>query len=141
MLLTCLHRNASVLAVAAVNLQALLIGLDIHLDARSVTRHGQDRQIRRLRRRVPRPVKYEGIVVSSAIETAEVGVENVCAKLLGRGEIEECGVADSADHASGDFNVIDADVAVRVWHRECVVENSAAFRVDEGAEVPIYMVC
>ena len=70
-----------------------------------------------------------------------MGVENVCAKLFGRGEIKEGGVADGADCTSGDFNVIDANVAVRVWHVECIVENSAAFGADEGAEIPIYMVC
>ena len=112
MLLAGFHWNSSILTIAAIDLQTLLVGFDVHLDTSNVAPHAKDCQIRRLRRGVPRSVEYECIVISSTIETREVGIEDVFAELLWRGEIEEGSVADYANRTGRDFDVVNANVAV-----------------------------
>ena len=126
--------------VARVDLQALLIRVDVQLDARDVAAHGEHAQVRGFGRRVPRSVEDEGVVVARAAEAAGVdGLLDVLADGFGGGEVEE-GACCRADAAIGDFDIVDFDVSRGVGHVECVVEDGVVIWVVERVEVPIDVV-
>ena len=137
-LLAVLHRRRTVLPVARVDLQPLLVGAQTHLDARAGRPHLQDFQLRILHR-VPWTVEDEGRVVALAASAAE-GVLDVFADLLpGLGEVVGGAVGD-IDLARRDQDAVSVDHAVRVGHVEGVVQDSDGLLVDESAKVPVDVV-
>lgn len=140
MLLTRLHRNRPVGVVARVNLQALLIGIDIQPDTRALGPQRQHAEIRRFRRRIPRSIEDERVVVARAVVPAAVRRgEDVPPDLLGGSEVIG-GAVHRADGAGGHFDVVDLDVPSGVGHLQGVVQDGAAFCIDKGAEVPVDVV-
>ena len=87
MLLALLDRNGPVLAAAAIDLQTLLVGIDIHLDTGRIAGQCQNGDIRSFWGRIAWSVKDKGVVVSGTVETAVVGGKNIRADLFRACEI------------------------------------------------------
>lgn len=116
MLLALLDRNGPVERVARVNLQTLLVGSDVELDASDIRGHGQDAQVGRFWCRVARAIKDESIVIACTIEAAAIDrLLNISAYLLRRCEIQ-ISIIDDADGAIGHLNIIEFDIASSVGH-------------------------
>lgn len=96
MLLTLLDRDASVLTVATVHLQVLLVRLEIESDTRYVRVHGQDRQVRGFGGGVTWTVQDEGGVVTRAAKpTGVYCCLYILPDLLRLGEIEGSAFGDA----------------------------------------------
>ena len=123
MLLARLDRNGAVEVVAGVELQTLLVGVDVQLDAGDVGVHCEDADVCGFGCGVPGPIEDEGIVVAGTVESAVINcVEDVSSDLLWRGEIEG-GAIDDPDCTVGYFDVVDLHITRRVGHVKCVVQD------------------
>lgn len=140
-LLVRLNRNRAVLAIASVDLQALLVALKAHLDTSLRRPHAQDLQARVVWLAVPGPVEDESVVVALAAGSARVHERGdvLADHLVGLREVVGGAVGD-VDAASGDQDAVDVDDAVGVGHVKRVVEDRDGFGVDEGAQVPVDVV-
>lgn len=126
MLLTPLHWDRPIRVITSVDLQTLLVGVDVHLNARRIRPQGQHAQVTGFGARVPWSVQDECIVVARAIIPAAIdGRSDITANLLGRGEIKVgCTVIvpiDATDAAGRDLDVVDLDVASCVRHVQRVI--------------------
>ena len=140
MLLAHLDGDGAVEVVTCVELQTLLVGIDVQLDAGDVGVHGEDADVCSFWRGVPRAIEDECVVVAGAIESTVIDcVEDVSSDLFWRGEIEGRAIND-ADGTVGYLNVINLYVTRRVGHVECVVQDGQVRRVGESAQVPVDVV-
>ena len=140
MLLAHLDRNGTVEVVARIQLQTLLIGINIQLNTSDVGVRCEDTDVCSLRRRVPRAIENEGIVVAGAVESTVINcIKDVSSDLFWGGEIERRAVND-ADRAIRYFNIVDLHIAGSVGHMECVVQDCHVRRVGESVEVPVNVV-
>ena len=140
MLLARFHGDTPVHVPTGIDLQVLLIRPDIHLDARHTTRQRKYTQIRRLGRRIPRPIEDERVVVASAVEAALVGVRDVLPDLFRGGEVKR-GAFDDFKAAGGDEDVVDLDSPRGIGHIKGVLEDGGGILVDKGTEVPVDVIC
>lgn len=136
MLLARFHGDTPVHVPTGINLQVLLIRPNIHLDARHMTRQSKYSQIRRLGRRIPRPIEDEGVIVASAVEAAPVGVRDVLPDLFGGGEVKRSAL-DDFKAAGGDKDVVDLDSPRGIGHIKGVLEDGGGLLVDKGTEIPV----
>ena len=88
-LLALLDRYCSIQIITGVYLQALLVGVDVELNASAVRSHGKDANVVRFRRRVTWTVQNKSVVIARATgSTAIDSLQNIPTYLLGRGEVE-----------------------------------------------------
>nr|POE68825.1 hypothetical protein CFP56_66839 [Quercus suber] len=139
-LLGAFDGDGTVLAVAGVDLQALLVGLQGHLDAGGGGVHAQDLEVRVGRGGEAGAVEDEGGVVALAAGAAAVDERGDVATDLLRGQEVVGGAGRGVQVAGGDEDAVGADGACGVGHGERVVEDGGGFGVDEGAEVPVHVV-
>ena len=66
--------NGAVLTDAGVDLHALLVGADIHLNARCRGGEAKNKEIISFRRGIARAVNYEGVIDACAVRAAELGI-------------------------------------------------------------------
>ncbi len=141
MLLTLLDRDGSIKIVAGVDLQTLLVGSDIELDARDVGGHCEDAQVGRLRRRVTRAIQDEGMIIACTAETTAIDcLRDVSSNLLRRREIQISAI-DDAYNASGYFNIVELDITSSVWHVERVVQNRRVDGIGKSVQIPVNVIC
>ena len=115
-LLACLDADGPLRVVASVQLNALLVGSDIKLDAGFGRGQRKEDYILGFGGGVSRTVHDEGVVVAGAIEaTAVERFQDVLANLLGRGEVVGC-ASGSEKLPGGNLDVVDANVACSVGH-------------------------
>ena len=123
MLLAHFDGNGAVEVVTRIELQTLLVGIDIHLNASDVGVHREDTNIGSFWRGVPGAVKDEGVVVAGTVESAVINcVENISSDLFWGGKIEGRAV-DNANRAIRYFDVVNLYVARGVRHVECVIQD------------------
>ncbi len=140
MLLACLDANCSFGVVACVQLNALLVGSNIELNTSLGRGHGEQNQILSLRGGVSRSVHYEGVVVAGTVVSASVQcLQDILADLLGGAEVIGR-VGGSEKLSSGNFDIVNTDVARGVWHSQSVVQDSASFLTDKSTKVPVDVV-
>lgn len=123
MLLAHFDRNRAVEVVTRIELQTLLVGIDIQLNASDVGVHCEDINICSFWRGVPGAVKDEGVVVAGTIESTVINcVENISSDLFWGSKIEGRAV-HNADCAIRYFDVVDLYVARGVRHVERVIQD------------------
>ena len=116
MLLAHLDGDGAIKVITRVELQTLLVGIDVQLDAGDVRVHGEDADVCSFWRGVPGPVEDECIVVASAVEATVIDcVEDVSSDLFWGGEIEGGAIHD-ADCAVWYLDVVNLYVTRRVGH-------------------------
>ena len=122
MLLAHFDRDGTVEVVTRIELQTLLVGVDIQLNASNVGVHCEDADICSFWRGVPGAVKDEGIIIAGTVESTIINrVENIFSDLFWGGKIEGRAV-DNSDRTIRYLDVVDLYVARRVGHVECVVQ-------------------
>ena len=136
MLLTRLDSNRPILPPTPINLQILLVGSNIHLDARCRTADRQHDQIRRLGSRIPWPIQDERVIVAGTVESTLVRVHNIPSNLLWGGEVKGS-TGYGLELASRNENGVDYDGAGSIGHVKGVVEDVCARTFGEGVEVPV----
>ena len=123
MLLAHLDGDGTIEVVARVELQTLLVGIDVQLDASDVGVHGEDADVCSFWRGVPGPVEDECVVVAGAVEAAVIDcVEDVSSDLFWGGEVEG-GAIDYTDCTVWYLDVVNLYVTRRVGHVQCVVQD------------------
>ncbi len=141
MLLTLLDRDGSIKIVAGVDLQTLLVGSDIELDARDVGGHCEDAQVGRLRRGVTRAIQDEGMIIACTAETTAIDcLRDVSSNLLRRREIQISAI-DDAYNASGYFNIVELDITSSIWHIERIVQNRGVDGIGKSVQIPVNVIC
>ena len=139
MLLARLDGKGPVLSNAAVDLQALLVGLQVKGNASLRGRKLEHGERAVLWRRVPRSIDDESIVVADAAGATRLGIEDVGANLLGRGEVKGC-IRGSQDLSGRNFDSINANHALRVGHVQGMVQDGRIWPGHESSEVPVHVV-
>lgn len=109
-LLALLDWYGTILATAAVYLQALLIRLDFHLDTGYIGGQGKHGQVRRFRSGISRSVEDECIVVSDTAQAASVKrLAEIAADCFRRRKVKVRAVNDAYSTVR-DQNIINLDV-------------------------------
>ena len=123
MLLAHLDGDGAIKVITGIELQTLLVGIDVQLDASDVRVHGEDADVCSFWRGVPGPIEDECIIVAGAVESAVVDcVEDVSSDLFWGGEIEGRAI-DDANCTVWYLDVVDLYVTRRVGHVQCVVQD------------------
>ena len=138
--LTLLHRHRPIQIITAINLQTLLIGPNLHLDARIRAPHPQLHLLRAVGGGRNRPIEDKRLVVARAIVPASAKRIFDIASDLFRGREIKRRVGHHAQLPGRDLDIVDFDVPRRVGHVQRIIQDRLRFGVDEGAEVPVDMV-
>lgn len=132
----------TILASASVNLESILIGIDIELDACEIAGYTSDgSHCMPVVGPLLRPINDIAVVVTCAICSAvseQLRRRVVRADLLGRGpEIVDRVFLIREDDAIRDEDSVDTDALAGIWQGQSVVQCGRGIGVSEAIQIPV----
>lgn len=132
----------TVLTTARIHLERILVGENIHLDTREITRHTGHRALGApIVGTLLCAVDKEAVVIAgaaSAAVTLDLRVVETCANLLGgTPEVVDRTLLVREDGAVGDQHTINPNALARIRQRQGVVEGGCSVVVLEAVQIPV----